>query len=79
MLFTAAGAMRLPCPPDTEIQDMTHFLTASYGELFKLTRLSFVNSDENAFLKFYSADKIKIASELVDSLAYYVIFCTFSI
>ena len=42
---------------------MTHFLSDYYGELFQLTRLPFVNSDENAFLKFYNTENIKIAGE----------------
>ena len=63
MLFTAAGAMRLPCSADTEVKKMIHFLTDYYGDLFQLTRLPFVNSDKNAFLKFYNAENIKISSE----------------
>jgi hypothetical protein len=41
---------------------MTHFLTAFYGERFQLIKLPFVNFDENAFLKFYNAENIKIAA-----------------
>jgi hypothetical protein len=63
MSFTAAGAMRLPCRPEKPAEEMTHFLTAFYGERFQLIKLPFVNFDENAFLKFYNAENIKIAGE----------------
>ena len=63
VLFTTAGAMRLPCSFNTDIEKMTHYLTDYYGQLFGLTRLPFVNFDENAYLKFYDAEKIRIKGE----------------
>lgn len=42
---------------------MTHYLTDYYGEHFGLKRLQFVNFDENAYLKFYDAEKIRIKGE----------------
>ena len=54
-----AGAMRLPDKPDSP--EKMHFLTDFYAkEEFGLKLLPFNNADDNAWLKFYDEDKIKI-------------------
>ena len=59
-----AGAMRLPDKPDSPVK--MHFLTDFYAETeFGLKLLPFNNSDDNAWLKFYDEDKIKIAGKVL--------------
>ena len=54
-----AGAMRIPDKPDS--LEKMHYLTDFYAETeFGLKLLSFNNSDDSAWLKFYDEDKIKI-------------------
>ena len=51
--------MRLPGRPG-EDEEKTHFLTTFYTEeLFKLRVVDFVNSNDNAFLKFYNKPLIQ--------------------
>ncbi len=51
--------MRLPCPPNAE--EKIHFLTDLYvTDEFHLKTLPFNSSDENAFLKFYNMEPIRI-------------------
>ena len=51
--------MRLPGSPTAK--DKIHFLTDFYvTDEFHLTTLPFNNSDENAFLKFYNMEPIRI-------------------
>lgn len=58
-MLSIAGAMRIPDTPDSSVK--MHFLTDFYAETeFGLTLLPFNNSDENAWLKFYDEDKIRI-------------------
>lgn len=53
--------MRIPDTPHSSVK--MHFLTDFYAETeFRLKLLPFSNSDENAWLKFYDEDKIKIKS-----------------
>jgi len=56
--------MRLPGKADSE--EKTHFLTDYYiTNEFGLETLPFNNQDDNAWLKFYGDEKIKIGGELV--------------
>ena len=58
-LLYVAGAMRIPDKPDSSVK--MHYLTDFYAETeFGLKLLPFNNSDDNAWLKFYDEDKIKI-------------------
>ena len=51
--------MRLPCAPTDP--NKTHFLTDFYASTrFKLPLVPFVNSDDNAFLKFYNMERVQI-------------------
>jgi monoamine oxidase len=59
-LYSDAGAMRVPCAPDTPEAEMTHFLTSFYGNEFKLKKLPFINSDNNGLLKFYNSSPMRI-------------------
>ena len=58
-LLCVAGAMRLPGKPDSSVK--IHYLTDFYAETeFGLKLLPFNNADDNAWLKFYDEDRIKI-------------------
>ena len=58
-LSHSAGAMRLPGRPGAD-EEKTHFLTTFYTEeLFKFRVVDFVNSNDNAFLKFYNKPLIQ--------------------
>ena len=58
-LLYVAGAMRIPDKPDSSVK--MHYLTDFYAETeFGLKLLPFNNADDNAWLKFYDEDKIKI-------------------
>lgn len=52
--------MRLPCPPDAK--EKTHFLTDFYASAkrFNLPLAHFANYSENAYLKFYNEDAVRI-------------------
>lgn len=67
LISFAAGAMRLPCPP--EAKDKTHFLTDFYlsKKRFNLPLAHFANYSEKAFLKFYNEDAVRIEGELYDT------------
>lgn len=51
--------MRLPNKFKDE--DKTHYLTDFYANQFKLKLGPFNNYDENAWLKFYDKEKIKVS------------------
>ena len=53
--------MRLPSPPTDP--NKIHFLTDFYATLFKLPLVPFVNGDDNAFLKFYNMEKVRIKGD----------------
>ena len=57
--------MRLPSSWNTPTDKTIHFLTDYYGDIFKLKKLEFLNTDEAAYLKFHNKDKIQIKSERV--------------
>ena len=66
LISFAAGAMRLPCPPDAK--EKTHFLTDFYAsERFKLPLAHFANYSEKAYLKFYNEDAVRVEGELYDT------------
>ena len=52
--------MRLQCPP--EAKEKTHFLTDFYASAkrFNLPLAHFVHYNENAYLKFYNEDAVRI-------------------
>ena len=51
--------MRLPCEPDA--LNKTHFLTDFYAsERFKLTLAHFSNKSDNAYLKFYDEEAVRV-------------------
>ncbi len=54
--------MRLPLPPKKKPgEDWIHFLTDHYIDHFGLTRVPFTNADDNAYLKFYNDEKVRIS------------------
>jgi len=57
------GAMRLP--DKVESEEKMHFLTDYYINEFGLEILPFNNSDDRAWLKFYSKKKIRISGMLI--------------
>ena len=64
IILCIAGAMRIPDKPDSSVK--MHFLTDFYAETeFGLKLLPFNNSDDNAWLKFYDEDKIKISGKVL--------------
>ena len=55
--------MRLPC--SKEAKNKIHFLTDFYAaERFKLPLAPFDNYSENAYLKFYNDDRVRIKGRL---------------
>lgn len=72
MCFTCvAGAMRLPNLCTDE--EKAHYLTDFYAKEFNLKLGPFNNYDENAWLKFYDKEKIKVSGMCyIEKLASYI-------
>jgi len=63
MYICTAGAMRLPDKPNSSVK--THYLTDYYAVTeFGLKLLPFHNTDDNAWLKFYGKNKIKVSGNM---------------